>query len=196
MADTIKKEISIKVIATVVSTLILAALALVLKFVPGVWYISVEAFSWVLNAKFLTPVWILFPLIISAGILILVVLKNIHFETDKNNEGVLDWRNYVSDNFFGMKWRWSWSNGSLVNLWSFCLSDDTTLVFREHYFDPTPSMILGGRGVIFHCETCGREFGPFTEDEKSLSNKAKRQIDRKLRTNEWQSEVSPALAHG
>jgi len=41
------------------------------------------------------------------------------------------WLGYTSDTFFGLKWRWRWSGGYLVDLCTFCPTCDYLVFARD-----------------------------------------------------------------
>ena len=43
------------------------------------------------------------------------------------------YRNYTEDMLFGAKWRWSWTDNEISNLWCFCPNCDAQLIPREGY---------------------------------------------------------------
>ncbi|MEI7534634.1 MAG: hypothetical protein WCK57_09715 [Verrucomicrobiae bacterium] len=194
MAESVKKEIGVKIIVTVVSTLIVGGLAVIASFAPKVWKVIVGFCSWVVSAKIETPFWLLCLLVLAAGILVLVVLQKMG--RSKVGEAIvgatLSWKDYVVDNFFGMKWRWRYtSSGQITDLWCYCPRDETCLVYKDDFITERSTMMMQPAiGLI--CETCGQNFGPIAGDKHSLCAKVERQIDRKLRSNEWQAAIPVA----
>jgi len=89
---------------------------------------------------------------------------------------MMPWRRYRADRFLGMVWRWRYRRGKPTHIWCYCPDDDTQLVYnysqREHQ-------------VVFHCETCGRDFGGFSGDHDYVRGMIYRQVARKVRTGEW-----------
>jgi hypothetical protein len=91
---------------------------------------------------------------------------------------------YNHDTFLGLKWRWSYISGHPTNAWAFCPHCDTMLVYSEvgSFYDPN-------RKTVLACETCGRDTLHHKGDKDYLVQKIHRQIDRKIRTGEWEHIV-------
>lgn len=91
-----------------------------------------------------------------------------------------DITSYTEDSFFGVKWRWRYFANAPFDPWAFCPRCDTMLVYSHE----------GGhfsRETALTCETCGRVMLRQEGDNEYLVAKVQRQIDRKLRTGEWQT---------
>jgi ribosomal protein S27E len=91
---------------------------------------------------------------------------------------------YNHDTFLNLQWRWSYISGYPANVQAFCPHCETMLVYSE----------VGGhfdihRETILTCETCNRDLLSLDGDKDSLVLKIHRQIDRKIRTGEWQNVV-------
>lgn len=166
----------------VVSGLLVAAVVGVLSFVP-------DAFKWV--AAVVSGFWS-HLLGISAfpnWSLYLLALMSIHTlaywiirVTKPKGPSVTS---YNHDDFLGLKWRWSYVSGRPFGAWAFCPHCDTQLVYSNvgGMFDPD-------RKTVLTCETCSREMLHHDGDKDYLVEKIHRQVDRKIRTGEWQKNVS------
>jgi len=97
------------------------------------------------------------------------------------------WKNYRSDMFFGVNWRWHYMGSSINNPVPFCPQCDTQLVVEEK---------INFHGILSHvertnylCDHCGHPCGSQPETFSKTLERVIRQIDRKLRTNEWQNDT-------
>lgn len=91
---------------------------------------------------------------------------------------------YTTDYFYGAKWRWKWQEHDVQNLWCFCPSCDSELVYNE----------ISSRDVLrmpepkteFICEHCGHNLvASIKGGNKSYAlSVVQREIRRKLRTGQ------------
>jgi hypothetical protein len=92
--------------------------------------------------------------------------------------------NYVEDQIFGAKWRWSWIASEISNLWCFCPRCDSELVYDDSschsIYSSTPAK------TDFICEHCNRiTVASVPDGNKGYAVSAvQREIRRRLRTNE------------
>jgi hypothetical protein len=155
--------------------------AAITYYVPPVWAFlkwAFESLLHVLRLELPLPIWSLLIL----AILIAPTFFRLLALLRKNPEP--SWRDYTHDTFREMLWRWRFSspNGGFLDLRCYCPADDTLLVYTE----------CGSHGtdkIGFECETCGRRFGPFDGNREYFIASIERQIDRKLRTEEWKQLV-------
>ena len=87
---------------------------------------------------------------------------------------------YVTDEFFGLRWHWTWFGNSLRDLDPFCLHDDTRL-------DEDLTGKLNYRCYL-DCDSCGQKL-KFPDTLDGLREKVARQIERKIRTGESRDAV-------
>jgi len=182
----------------VISTIILAALAylgrsfllpLLVTASASMWSAVKKASTWFFSGTVGTPAWLFCVLSGASLILLTFAVSKIRREVNEPS-----WRDYLTDNFFGIKWRWAYaSSGQINNPLGYCPGDDTLLVYRKEYAGG--SMFMGeSHAITLHCETCGRQFGPFEGNDTYLCAKVERQIDRKVRNGEWKSAFTIAKA--
>lgn len=182
MSDTNNHPIRDKVVAG----LIVAFLVWMSSLIPGlwssVWSFTRSAARWFFTEHVSLPVWLLVLLSLAAAVLLLVgFVRLVQAFTLRETT----WYDYKSDRFFEMVWRWAYSSsGNIQDLCCFCPNDDTVLV---------PVAQWNPDRVVFRCDTCRSEFGPIESDFKEAIRKVKRQIDRKLRTDEWKQTVPKAV---
>jgi hypothetical protein len=92
---------------------------------------------------------------------------------------------YNQDSFLGVIWRWSYIGKHPQNAWAFCPYCDTVLVYSErrakYSFEIEETMLT--------CETCNQERLRHAGNKDYLVNKIHRQIDRVIRTGEWETKI-------
>lgn len=90
-----------------------------------------------------------------------------------------EWRQYTSDHFFGLLWRWEYSGSALINLSPFCSNCD---------YQVYPQHASGYRVIdryVFHCNSCNLDIHEIDEPFVLFENKVMRFIQQKLRTGTW-----------
>ena len=93
-----------------------------------------------------------------------------------------EYLNYTEDFIYGAKWRWSWNQNRISNLWCYCPSCDAQLIYQEELID-----------THLICEWCthGQQFPKSTAILRGNWNYArdatKREISRRVRTNEYRT---------
>lgn len=123
-----------------------------------------------ISSPITVPLW-LFIIIIAALIPYIVRLVNFIIPSK-----IADWLDYTEDWFFLIHWRWKYHprDDTIYDLLPYCPIDDTLLVIQENW-----------PAVKIYCETCGEEFGHYEGGFEILKGKVLRQIDRKIRAEEW-----------
>jgi len=130
----------------------------------------------------LVPRWLLLLLMLSSlPALLLVVVGLWYWFSGRNNKiPGRTWKSYTTDDFFGLRWRWSYATGGHpLDLTSFCPHCD----FQVYAENISSFRIVDH--IDFRCESCGRRLGEFEESYGSLENKVIRFIQQKLRNNTW-----------
>jgi hypothetical protein len=135
--------------------------------------------------KISIPIWILL-IILAAAIIILFIYRVIK---ETLSEFPISWKEYTSDNFFGIKFRWGYNNidNSIDWICCYCPSDDTELIINRDRYN-----------LVFKCETCGKEYEPIEVYNgkyiyfSNFIDRVKRQIIRKIDTGEWEIVVEKA----
>ena len=195
MGESAKSQIGEKVTVGVITAIIFAGLAylarnFLLPLLSARWENTKDIVTWFFSGSVASPAWLFCFLSVATLVLLMAIVSKFR-NTVKSNAP--SWTDYTEDDFFGMKWHWRYTNdNSIGNLRCYCPNDATSLVFNNEYMidrstiSPTP-------GVSFHCETCNQKFGPFPGNEKNVRERVERQIDRKVRSNEWQKVISPTL---
>lgn len=87
-----------------------------------------------------------------------------------------NWHGYTEDNFFGLRWRWSYSSiGQIQQMTTFCPHCDYQVFWQD------ASAYAAVERITFHCDSCHSSLGEFTESFRSLESKAERFIQQKIR---------------
>lgn len=165
----------------VIAGLIVAAVLGAISFVPGAfkWIAEVATDFWNhLRGTSEFPNWSLYLLALMSIHTILYWAARVMKPKGPNVAA------YNNDSFLGLKWRWSYISGHPANAWAFCPHCDTMLVYSE-----VGSLFDTDRKTVLTCETCNRDLLHHKGDKDYLVQKIHRQIDRKIRTGEWQSVV-------
>jgi hypothetical protein len=125
------------------------------------------------------PVWLLSFLILCAVALVAFILLRLRAIRP-------DWRSYTQDEFFGVIWRWRYtSQGGVADLIPFCPACDTLI--RPARQDP-PAGYYSSEWPYhtrFGCDHCTAKPSVTKGSIDTIHDKIIRQIDRKLRNDEW-----------
>lgn len=174
------------IIATVVGGLILSAippLRNISKMLSWVWAVVVWVWD-LLISHYPLPGW----LIIIVGLYVLrclIVGLRRGYEASQVQDEPAYW-SYTEDVLDGVKWRWSWHNNAISNLWCFCSGCDAQLVYSAEY---------GVTSLI--CERCppdgidhqyrlrGRVVATINGDKNYAVAAAEREILRRIRTDQY-----------
>lgn len=153
----------------VIAGLIVAALLSIASFIFGLmgWLASFigRLYDFLIQTVEIS-LWILLILIFSS--IALVVKAVLNWFCLKSTE-VCDYKN---DIFFGIVWRWQYSNGKPIGIWCFCPSCDTALVYEENIYLPRTK---------FHCDHCNQLLHEVQGDKEYALGQVQRQIERNLR---------------
>jgi len=90
-------------------------------------------------------------------------------------------KDYTTDNFFGVLWRWSYLYSD--DLAGFCPNCQTRLVIRREYG------YGDGDKTSFYCETCNKNRATLDGDRQFAFGTVWRQIERKINTGKWKEVV-------
>ena len=168
----------------VIAGLVVAVIIGAVSFVPGAFKWALEVVSIFWNHLFGVSAlrnWSLYVLALMS-LNTIIYWAVLVFKTKGPNIAA-----YKQDSFLGLKWRWSYVSGSPVNAWAFCPHCDTMLVYSVN-----GSFYDADRTTVLSCETCGQEMLHHKGDKEYLVEKIHRQIDRKIRTGEWELIVERA----
>ena len=132
--------------------------------------------------------WILAP------VLVLSLITVVRFLVGLVPERAPSYKDYVEDYFYGAKWRWSWLPGGISNLWCYCRSCDSELVYDDSSCNYLHSYTHEPERTDFICEHCYRSVvASIPGGNKSYAlSLIQREIRRRIRTNEYQKSHSKA----
>jgi len=91
------------------------------------------------------------------------------------------WNQWNRGIIFGIQWRWQWQGRRAANPSPYCPTDNTRLVYHFR-----PEM----RDVIYRCETCFSEYGPFAGDHSYVMSMIGRQIERRCLDGSWRDQLA------
>ena len=126
------------------------------------------------------PNWLLGILIIPTLLFTYVILILLKEKLTDTNISQDSYKNYVSDDFFGLNWVWSYStNGSISNLHSLCPHCNYQIIAK----DISNYHVIPRLGFV--CDECGYKAEAFQGYYVELEQKIRLKIQKNLRTNEW-----------
>ena len=171
-----------KVIASVILAMGAAISAYFLDWWPLIGQFAFQSYQFILASTFV-PNWALLIM----GLLslpALVLLGAVAWQTVfRSEQPSLSWRNYTTDIYFGLRWRWRYfDDGQIYDTHTFCPHCDFQVYSRDVSFYSAIDHIA------FHCDSCGRHLGEFQESLASLESKTKRFIQQKVRNGTWRDQ--------
>ena len=116
---------------------------------------------------------------------IVTIVSSLH----KANDDVFKHLYYIEDVIYDLKWRWSWVDNQITNLWCFCPKCDAELVYDDSVcFNPALNHFTD-----FNCENCRKRVGRVPGGNKDFTlGKISREIDRRIRTGEFRKALYEA----
>lgn len=130
-----------------------------------------------------TPNWLLVIMAIPTLFFLFVILILLKDMITSSKSLQSSYKNYVSDEFSGLKWVWSYyGNGGISSLHSLCPQCDYQILARNS------STYYSVPRFVFKCDECGYEAGLFEGDYAELEQKIKLKIQKNLRTNKWKNK--------
>lgn len=165
----------------VVGGLLVAGVLGVIGWATG-WLTALPSAVWNhLTGTVTVAIWVLYALgacafaVVAGGLVMLVLWLR-----------QAEWQGYTDDQFFGARWNWSYRNNRISDLRPLCPTCQTVLVGRlegDGFIEPI--------SVQLDCERCAITHVRHNGDQDSLFGAVRRQIDRNIRTNDWQQQVPP-----
>ena len=177
-----KESTSSKIVVRVISGVLVVGVLWALSRIPGLlhWIGDIGVASWShLKGASGLPNWSLYLLVLIAIQSLLNLIKRLRKPKGPNISA------YNQDSFLGVIWRWSYIGNNPRNAWAFCPYCDTVLVYSERRAKYSYSI----EETILTCETCNREMLKHEGDKNYLVDKIHRQIDRIIRTGEWETKI-------
>jgi rRNA processing protein Krr1/Pno1 len=144
-----------------------------------VWiWVKIQAFAGLFGESYSVPGWTLSILGLLALITIVRTIIGLLANTAAPHT------TYVEDILFGAKWRWSWSDGGISNLWCFCPTCDSELVYDDS--SARRFQVYEEPKTLFICEHCNRNVvGRVDGGNKNYAlSSVEREIRRRIRTGE------------
>ncbi|QHI69493.1 hypothetical protein [Tichowtungia aerotolerans] len=171
------------VVATLIATLIIAIVKpmrnMAIVVFKWLWQI-ILAFKAHLGSTASVPWWLVYAVL---AIIILLLSRAIRqalqsLATDVAKASPLS---YTTDHFHGLVWRWRMdSDFQPYRISTFCPHCDMQL---------RPCSSGYGYSTQFHCDKCGFSSSNIEMETGQLEEWISREIQRKLRTNEWKQEL-------
>ena len=182
----LKKAVIEKVVAGLILSGILYACSFIPGFYPAIWQFTKDAWAYTF-ASTSVPRWLLWLLVVLSATLVLRVAVGIFSRA--SGPSLFDYR---EDTILGLLWRWDYGSHGPQNLWCYCPTCDTSLVYSEAR---DYSEYGGGRNVIhLTCEHCGNRIKEFEGNRDYLLSRVLRQIDRTQRNGDWKKRIPNAAA--
>lgn len=132
------------------------------------------------GATYATPGWVL----ATAGLLALITVVRLLVGLRSSGPVGPSHLQYVEDELFGAKWRWSWFRNEIASLWCFCPRCDSELVYDDH--DPQSYYSREPQVTRFVCEHCNNLEVARMPGRKTYALEAvQREIRRRIRTGQF-----------
>ncbi|HUW27893.1 MAG TPA: hypothetical protein VMV97_04725 [Sulfuriferula sp.] len=126
------------------------------------------------------PNWLLVLLGVATIPTLLLLAAGMWALFAKKTSSQPSWVAYTSDMFFGLRWRWRYTAGSIDGLNTFCPHCD----YQVFPYEASAYQMVDRIG--FKCDSCQRGLGEFDESILSLKSKVERFIQQKVRNDNWQ----------
>lgn len=182
MSEDSFKSIRNGAIASVIAGVVLLAIPVLREYVFNFFAWIWVGIVWCWDAFFVSyalPGWVWLVVIVLA----IIGLVNIYLAI-RGESKQPEFKSYVEDYIQGAKWRWDWVGNQISNVWCFCPRCDATLVYddssRRNYLSDV-------RKTDFICENCGHTVVTSIAggDKDYAISAIRREIDRRIRTNEY-----------
>ncbi|WP_444910280.1 hypothetical protein [Microbulbifer sp. TRSA005] len=153
--------------------------------------VSLVVFCWDILVKSLigaysVPGWVLFPLTIITAYFLLSLLMAVQKKWSRVEPPLFT--RYVEDFLFDAKWHWSWREGAVKNLHSFCPSCEGQLIYDDSNCDDIYEDHCDTKLI---CENCDYKIISTIRGyaEEALA-RVEREILRRVRVGEYPSNIS------
>jgi len=175
-----------KVIAAGIIIILTAAISGFTGFWPTIAIVASAVWSW-LTSTIAIPIWLLFVLSICTAVALLVSVLLVVSILRDNSVSEPTSHSYTTDEFFNIRWRWSYmGGGTIYDLYSFCTKCD----YQVFPFD---TMVYSRFGSKYKCGDCGEDLGTFAKDQHEVEQEIKLLIQRKIRNGEWRQALEHQL---
>jgi hypothetical protein len=146
---------------------------------PTIGSFAKDTYKFAVSATSLSN-WVIGILGLLATLPIIILLAIIWQKIFPSSSSTPDWQNYITDEFFGLRWRWRYSgNWQIYDIHAFCPHCDFQVYAKNaSAYHPIDR-------IMFLCESCDQKLGEFDESFLSLENKIGRFIQQKIRNGNW-----------
>lgn len=137
----------------------------------------------ILLTSYTLPIWLL------SIISILALVTIIKFLLLFTNNPLPEYTSYVKDFISGTNWRWKWKKDEIENLQCYCPICDSILVYDESSCHSRYTDVVK---TDFICENCKSQIvtSIYGGNKRYAFNSIKREIERRIRTNEYKVEIN------
>lgn len=167
----------------VIAAAVIGAAAIVGSYLLGWWPIIKDFFQSIISfalSRSSIPNWVLCILLFSIICWLVFIVVRV-WQALLTETGIQDWDTYVSDNFFGIRWRWRYGQDYDVrHLLPFCPVCD----LQVH---PHEIMVFPGARSIYRCDRCNQLLAQIDMSWDELQDRVVREIHRKIRAETWET---------
>ena len=124
-------------------------------------------------------------LIISVLAFITIIKILLLFTNNKKAE----YTKYVEDSIYNAKWRWKWTKDEIINIECYCPKCDSLLVYDDSSCHTKYTELVK---TDFICENCKSQIVTSIHggNKKYAMNTIKREIQRRIRTEEYKTAIN------
>ena len=145
-----------------------------------------QAIFWLKNTQLTAynyPAWILLLASILGFICLLTLLTLV------KKDSKLDNTKYTEDSIYGAKWKWKWQKNQITNLQCYCPNCDSVLVYDD---TSSHTRYTDVSKTDFICESCKSQLITSIHggNKNYAFNAVKREIERRIRINEYKLNIS------
>ena len=145
-----------------------------------------QAIFWLENTQLTPynyPAWILLLASILGFICLLTLLTLV------KKDSKLDNTKYTEDSIYGAKWKWKWQKNQITNLQCYCPNCDSVLVYDD---TSSHTRYTDVSKTDFICESCTSQLITSIHggNKNYAFNAVKREIERRIRINEYKLNIS------
>lgn len=99
---------------------------------------------------------------------------------------------YTEDLVYGAKWRWKWTKDEIANIECYCPECDSLLVYDDSSCHTKYTEVVK---TDFICENCKSQIvtSIYGGNKKYAINAVKREIQRRIRTEEYKALINKSI---
>lgn len=147
--------------------------------------LSTEAISFydMLLTSYTLPIWML---LLISFLALITVIKLLLLLTDNSKE---EYTKYSEDFIYDAKWRWKWTKEEIVDIECYCPKCDAILLYDESSCHTKYTEVAK---TDFICENCNSQIitSIYGGNKKYAINAVKREIQRRIRTEEYKTTLN------